>query len=108
MRKPKDTMPKEITAIKLRHNLGEILDQVANKHARFLVKRSGIPAAVLMSLSDYEGLQDVFDTWQEQQDKAFQKSLVQARHEIEEGKVATLDDLRRDLEAKEKKQKKNR
>ena len=108
MRKPKDTMPKEITAIKLRHNLGEILDQVANKHARFLVKRSGIPAAVLMSLSDYEDLQDLFDTWQEQQDKAFQKSLVQARQEIEEGKVATLDDLRRDLEVKEGKRKKNR
>ena len=108
MRKPKDTMPKEITAIKLRHNLGEILDQVANKRVRFLVKRSGIPAAVLMSLRDYEDLQDLLDTWHEQQDKAFQKSLMQARQEIEEGKVATLDDLHKDLEAKERKQKKNR
>ena len=53
MRKPKDIMPEEITAIKLRHNLGEVLDQVANKHARFLVKRSGIPAAVLMSLQQF-------------------------------------------------------
>jgi prevent-host-death family protein len=101
-------MPEEITAIKLRHNLGEVLDQVANKHARFLVKRSGIPAAVLMSLRDYEDLQDLLDTWHEQQDKAFQKSLVQARREIEEGEVTTIDDLRKDLEGKEGKRKKNR
>jgi PHD/YefM family antitoxin component YafN of YafNO toxin-antitoxin module len=72
------------------------------------VKRSGIPVAVLMSLSDYEDLQDLFDTWQEQQDKTFQKSLVQACHEIEEGKVATLDDLHRDLAAKEGKRQKTR
>jgi len=108
VRKPKDIMPEEITAIKLRHNLGEVLDQVANKHARFLVKRSGIPAAVLMSLRDYEDLQDLLDTWHEQQDKAFQKSLVQARREIEEGEVTTIDDLRKDLEGKEGKRKKNR
>ncbi len=108
MGKPKDNVPKEITAIKLRHNLGEILDQVANKRARFLVKRSGIPAAVLLSISDYEDLQDLFDTWQEQQDKTFQESLAQARREIEEGKVATFDDLRSDLQAKEGKQKKKR
>lgn len=108
MRKPKDTMPKEITALKLRHNLGEILDQVANKRTRFLVKRAGIPAAVVMSISDYEDLQDLFDTWQEQQDKAFQQSLAQAREEIESGRVATLDDLRADLEVKERKRKKKR
>jgi len=108
VRKPKDIMPEEITAIKLRHNLGEVLDQVANKHARFLVKRSGIPAAVLMSLRDYEDLQDLLDTWHEQQDKAFQTSLVQARREIEEGEVTTIDDLRKDLEGKEGKRKKNR
>ena len=101
MRKPKDTMPTEITALKLRHNLGEILDQVANKHERFLVKRSGIPAAVILSLSDFEDLQDLFDTWQEQQDPTFQKSLRKARKEIEVGETATLDDLRQDLENKE-------
>ena len=105
MRKPQETMPTEITAITLRHHLGEILDQVANTHVRFLVKRSGIPAAVLLSLRDYEALQDLCDTWREQQDKAFQKSLVQARQEIEAGQRATLDDLRHDLEAKEKKRK---
>ncbi len=106
MKKPKFTMPKEITAINLRHKLGEILDQVANKHERFLVKRAGIPAAILLSVTDYQDLEDLVDTWYEQQDPKFQESLAKARQEIEAGKVATLEDLRRDLQAKEHRGKK--
>jgi prevent-host-death family protein len=97
-------MPKEITAIKLRHNLGEILDQVANKHERFLIKRAGIPAAIILSVSDYADLEDLIDTWHEQQDEVFQQSLMKARQEIKAGKVATLDDLKRDLQTKEAKE----
>jgi antitoxin YefM len=103
VKKPKHTMTKEITAITLRHNLGAILDQVANTRARFLVKRAGIPAAVILSVSDYEDLEDLIDTYYEQQDEGFQQSLAQAREEIVSGKAATLDDLRRDLEVKERK-----
>jgi prevent-host-death family protein len=97
VKRPSSTMPKEITAINLRHKLGEILDRVANERERFLIKRSGIPAAVLLSISDFEDLQDLVDTWYEQQDANFQKSLGEARRDIDTGKVATLDDLRRDL-----------
>jgi antitoxin YefM len=100
LKKPKLTTPKEITAINLRHNLGEILDQVANKHERFLVKRAGIPVAILLSVADYKDLEDLVDTWYEQKDPKFQESLVKARQEIEVGKIVTLDDLRRDLKAK--------
>jgi PHD/YefM family antitoxin component YafN of YafNO toxin-antitoxin module len=102
LKPPKFATPKEITAIHLRHKLGAILDQVANQRERFLVKRAGIPAAILLSIPDYEDLQDLIDTWYEQQDEPFQKSLVQARHEVESGKVATLEDLRRDLQVKER------
>jgi prevent-host-death family protein len=104
VKKPKRTMTKETTAMKLRHNLGEILDQVANTRTRFLIKRSGTPAAVLLSVSDYEDLEDLIDTYYEQQDGVFQQSLQQAREEIASGKVATLDDLRHDLEVKERKE----
>jgi antitoxin YefM len=99
-------MPKEITAINLRRKLGEILDAVANQRERFLIKRSGIPAAILLSVPDYEDLQDLIDTWYEQQDRTFQQSLADARRDIDAGKVATIDDLRRDLHAKERRGKK--
>ncbi|HEX9867850.1 MAG TPA: type II toxin-antitoxin system Phd/YefM family antitoxin [Candidatus Tectomicrobia bacterium] len=62
MKKPTFTIPKEITAINLRQQLEEILDAVANKRERFLIKRSGIPAAILLSIPDYEDLQDLIDT----------------------------------------------
>ena len=108
MKKPQRIMPKEITALNLRHNLGEILDKVANKRERFLVKRAGIPAAVILSVADYEDLEDLIDTYYEQQDPAFQRSLAKAREEIREGKTATLADLRRDLKAKETKEQRPR
>jgi hypothetical protein len=59
LKKPKLIIPKEITAINLRHNLGEILDQVTNK-------RAGIPAAILLSVPDYKDLEELADTWYEQ------------------------------------------
>jgi len=106
LKKPTFTIPKEITAINLRHQLEEILDAVANKRERFLIKRSGIPAAILLSIPDYEDLQDLIDTWDEQQDRTFQQSLVDARRDINAGRVATIDDLRRDLHTKERRGKK--
>ncbi len=101
MRTPKYRRPKEITALKLRHHLGEILDQVANNQECFLVKRSGTPAAVILSFSDFEDLQDLFDTWQEQEDPAFQQSLHDARQEIQDGGITTLEELRHDLDIME-------
>src|SRR6266849_5054639 len=101
-------MAKEITALRLRQNLGAILDQVANRRERFLIKRAGIPAAVLISIADYEDNEDLLDTLHEQRDEVFQRSLVNARREIERGKVVTLDDLRRDLRLKERRGKKRR
>jgi PHD/YefM family antitoxin component YafN of YafNO toxin-antitoxin module len=58
-----------MSRVHLRHKLGEVLNQVANKRERFLIKRSGIPAAILLRVSDYEDLQDLIDTWYEQQDR---------------------------------------
>src|SRR4029077_20800239 len=101
-------MTKEITANHLRHNLGSVLDQVANGRERFLIKRSGIPAAVLISIADYEDAEDLRDTWHEQRDPVFQRSLVKARQDIKRGKGVTLKDLRRDLQLKERQEKTRR
>lgn len=100
LKKPKHAPPKEISAITLRHHLGDILDQVANKRQRFLVKRAGIPAAVLLSIPEYEDLEDLIETWREQQDKEFQQSLIDSGKEIAEGKGITLEELRRSLATK--------
>jgi PHD/YefM family antitoxin component YafN of YafNO toxin-antitoxin module len=101
-------MPQGIDAIHLRHNLGEILDQVANNRERFLVQRAGIPAAIILSVPDYEDLEDLVDTYYEQQDPAFQRSLAAARADITAGNTATLAALHRDLQVKEPKERRPR
>jgi len=55
-------------------------------------------------VSDYADLEDLIDTWHEQQDGTFQQSLMKARQEIKDGKVATLDDLHHDRQTKEAKE----
>ncbi len=100
--------PKEVTALEMRHNLGEILDQVANRRLRFVVKRGGIPAAVLMSIHEYEDLEDLVETVLEEADPKFQKSLTEGRKAIDAGRFATMADLRRDLRRKEAAQRKRK
>jgi PHD/YefM family antitoxin component YafN of YafNO toxin-antitoxin module len=53
---------------------------VANKRERFLIKRSGIPAAILLRVRDYEELQDLIDTWYEQQDRRDLRRLDAQTH----------------------------
>ena len=95
-------MLKPIDALKVRHNLGEILIEVANRRQRFLIKRAGIPAAVLLSPVDYEELEALLEVKGEERDEEFQKSLRKARAAIAAGRYATLDDLKADLEVKER------
>jgi PHD/YefM family antitoxin component YafN of YafNO toxin-antitoxin module len=85
--------------------LGHDVDALPADEILVRVKRAGIPAAILLSVPDYKDLEELVDTWYEQQDPTFQASLVKARQEIEAGKIVTLDELRRDLEAKEHRRK---
>lgn len=92
---------KEISALKMRQNLGEILDQVAKQRLRFVGKRAGIPAAVLMSIREYEDLEELVETALEEADPKFQRSLLEGRKAIDTGRFATMADLQRDLRRKE-------
>jgi prevent-host-death family protein len=97
------TAPKEISALEVRQHLGEILSQVANRRDRFVIKKAGIPTAILMSIQDYEDLEDLVETALEQLDPEYQKSLKRARKDIEAGRYLRSEEMRQDLIKKEAK-----
>lgn len=47
-------MAKELTALKIRGNLGEILEEVYYKGQEFIIKRGKKPMAVLVSVDEFE------------------------------------------------------
>jgi prevent-host-death family protein len=74
-----------IPAYIARTQLGSILKQVAQRRARFIITKSGKPAAVVIGASD-------FDDMLEELDPEFQKSLKVAAKEYRSGKSITLKD----------------
>ena len=99
------TAPTEITALDVRQHLGEILSRVANRRDRFLIKKAGIPTAILLSIQDYENLEDLVETALEQLDPDYQKSLKRARKDIEAGRYIRSEEMWQDLIKKEGKTK---
>ncbi len=99
------TMPKEISALEVRQHLGEILSQVANRRDRFVIKKAGIPTAILLSIQDYEDLADLVESALEQLDPEYQKSLKRARKDIEAGRYIRSEEMWQDLIKKEAKAK---
>jgi len=97
------TTLKEISALTVRQHLGEILSRVANQRDRFVIKKAGIPTAVLFSIQDYEDLEDLVETAIEQLDPEYQKSLKRARKEIEAGHYIRDEEIWQDLIKKEAK-----
>jgi prevent-host-death family protein len=95
------TAPKEISALDVRQHLGEILSQVANQRDRFVIKKAGIPTAILLSIQDYEDLEDLVETALEQLDPEHQKSLKRARKDIEAGRYLRSEEMWQDLIKKE-------
>ena len=47
-------MAKELTALKVRGNLGEILEEVYYRGEKYIIKRGKKPMAVMMPLEEYE------------------------------------------------------
>jgi len=79
-----------------RTQLGSLLKQISEKRSRFIITKSGKPAAVLLGTSD-------FDDMLEELDPEFQKSLKLAANEAKSGKFITLKDyLKRGLNRKTK------
>ena len=84
---------RNIPASIVRTQLGLHLKAAAEDKARFVITRGGKPAAVLLSISD-------FDDILEELDPEFQRSLKTAAKEIRAGKGVPLQQYRKERLAK--------
>ena len=90
-----------IPALKLRRQLGEILQKVARERQRFVVEKGGIPLAVILEFHEYEDILDRLEILAEQLDPEFQKQLKEGWEEYQAGKAKPLDRILTSLDEDE-------
>jgi len=86
-------MTRNVSAMQARQKFGDLLNRANLRGERFMINRSGKPIAVIMSVSDYEDMEDLLDTLMEEADQDFQKALLTSRKEYEAGDVGSENDL---------------
>jgi len=89
---------RNVSAMQARQQFGDLLNRANLKGERFLVKRSGKPMAIIMSVTDYNDMEDLLDTLMEEANQDFQKALLASRKEYEAGDVGSENDLWEALE----------
>jgi antitoxin YefM len=77
-----------------RTRLTEILDEVEARHEHIVITRNGRPAAVVLSLEEYEALEETLEILQD--DEALQ-ALRESAEDARAGRTFSLDEVRREL-----------
>lgn len=101
MEKGHSIMTKAVTANTFKCRLGSFLKDL-KEHKRFVILRRNIPVGIFLSLEDYvkehadeyEDVQDFIDTWLEQEDPEFQRSLKESAKQYARGEYITHAQLK--------------
>lgn len=76
-----------------RSNLTELLDDLEKRQEHVLITRNGRPSAVLLSVAEYEALEETLEILQ---DKDLMDALKRSEKDVEAGRLTSLADLRRE------------
>jgi prevent-host-death family protein len=77
-----------------RKDLTRLLDQVAGKHEHVVITRNGLPAAVMISLDEYESLQETLEVLD---DTESMSALRESEEDVKAGRVSNWRDVKRSL-----------
>lgn len=75
----------------VRDRLSALVDDVARTHDTLTITRNGTPAAVVLSIDDYES---IMETLALLNDPADQKRLAEAEQSLDAGDVTSGEDMR--------------
>lgn len=84
-------MEETLPLAEIKAKLSEIVDRVEEHHERIILTRNGRPAAVLMSPTDLEAIEDTLELLSDRDALA---EIQRARKEIARGKGIGADELR--------------
>lgn len=87
-------MAKTVPVKALRAELAEVLDQVADRRQHVIVTRHGRPAAAIVPIDEYEGLEETAEILS---DPAALRAIQRGLADLKAGRVSTLDEVREDL-----------
>jgi len=87
-------MARTVPVKELRAELAALLDQVADRREHVIVTRRGRPAAAIVPIDEYEGLEESAEILS---DPAAVRAIQRGLADLKAGRVASLDDVRADL-----------
>lgn len=93
-------MAKTVPVKEFRAELADLLDDVADRREHVIVTRRGRPAAALVPIDEYEGLEETAEILS---DPAALRAIQKGLADLKAGRVATLDDIRADLAKRKRK-----
>jgi len=79
----------------LRPKLPEIVQEIDEKLERVTVTRRGHPVVVMMSVDEYEGINETLEVLS---DKAGMERIKQGIRDIQEGRTSSLESVRKGIE----------
>ena len=87
-------MSKTVPVKELRAELAELLDQVTDRREHVIVTRRGRPAAAIVPIDEYEGLEETAEILS---DPPALRAIQRGVADLKAGRTATLEDVRADL-----------
>ncbi len=94
-------MAKTVPVKELRAELADLLDEVADRREHVIVTRRGRPAAAIVPIDEYEGLEETAEILS---DPAAVRAIQRGLADLKAGRVATVDEVRADLEKRKRSQ----
>jgi antitoxin YefM len=90
-------MSKVVPVREFRSNLSHLLNDVVDRKDHVLITRNGRPAAVLISIEEYESLEETVEILSDPEAMA---ALEEGLAELERGDTVSLEEVRRELAAR--------
>lgn len=92
-------MARTVPVKELRAELADLLDEVADRREHVIVTRRGRPAAAIVPIDEYEGLEETAEILS---DPAAVRAIQRGLADLKAGRVSTVDELRADLEKRKR------